>query len=50
MTTPTPYHLATKRAAALYVPGHPTEEWREACRDAERIWAAMKKPTPVRSR
>lgn len=41
--TPTPYHLATQRAAALYVPGHPTEAWRAACREAEREWDAMKK-------
>lgn len=38
----TPYHLATQRAAALYVPGHPTEAWRAACREAERAWVEMR--------
>lgn len=40
----TPYATATALAASLYVPGHPTEAWREACRAAERAWAEMKRP------
>lgn len=44
----TPYATATARAASLYVPGHPTEAWREACRAAERAWAEMRGRKPER--
>jgi hypothetical protein len=38
----TPYLAATQRAAALYVPGHPTEAWRRACQEAQEAWDAQK--------
>jgi hypothetical protein len=40
--SPTPYLAATQRAAALYVPGHPTDAWRRACREAQEAWEAQK--------
>lgn len=44
----TPYTLATARAASLYVPGHPTEAWREACQEAQRAWEEMRARKPER--